>query len=218
MVPTLWRSRAAMTSGTSSARRRQADIDAEPHQRADHLVTEGLRRHPEDDPVLLGPPAGLEHVTDRRRPRSLAAEAGEVVLPHEGGGSGVHRLEVERSPQVPHPVAGQGVGGGAGVDEVPVRPPRRGEAGVEPLRRLRGGQHRDLGAQHPVERPAQPFDIGDLRRLEAHHLVSGVDAGVGPARPGRLDRMPSTFSSAASSSLDGAPQGWRANPWNPDPS
>src|SRR5690606_16336497 len=67
----------------------QADIDAEPHQRADHLVTEGLRRHPEDDPVLLGPPAGLEHVTDRRRPRSLAAEAGEVVLPHEGGGSGV---------------------------------------------------------------------------------------------------------------------------------
>src|SRR5690606_14897687 len=129
----------------------EPDIDAEPHQRPHHLMTERPGLHPEDDAVILGPPSRLENLTHGRRPGPLSTEAGEVVLADEAGCGDVHRLEVEGTTEMPYPVARQRVGSGARVDEVAVRPPTGREPGVEPFGSFGSRQDRHLAPQHPIE-------------------------------------------------------------------
>src|SRR5690606_23669724 len=74
----------------------QPHVDAQPDQRPHHLMAERLGPDSEDHPLVLCPPARFEDVAHRRRPWSPATEAGEVVLPDEGGSSDVHCPQVER--------------------------------------------------------------------------------------------------------------------------
>ena len=177
-----------------------ADVDERADDRAHHLVAEGVGPDLEaqqstvvDIPGRLGP-AGLHH---RAHPRALRlalvhahapTERAEVVLTDDVCARGRHRVEVERTHDVPRVADEQRVRRRRVPHVVAVVPPARTEAGVEVVVGPRRGTHGDVGRTELVEPPDDAVEVGAVGQVARHHLTPRVHAGIGAAGARERDR------------------------------
>ena len=151
----------------------------------DHVPQERVRRDLELQVVAAPHPARVLDVPDEDVVLRLGGREGaEVVLAHERLGGRRQPLLVERARVPPRAPGLERRRPAPPVDPVAVAAGTGGEAGVEVVRRLRGGDHRDVVGQFGVERPGSPLGRRPTLDVEGRHLAERVHAGVGAARDG----------------------------------
>ena len=144
----------------------------------------GLDAHADEAAAALK----LEAADRTHGTRGLAlggAEAREVVLAHEAGGTLAHALDVERAEDPARQIVENGRAHGIVVNPVLVGARACGEARVEVVVDAPCPAHGDAGRQVRVE-AAHPAALGAVGlRLNAHHLLHGVHARIRATRAHR---------------------------------
>ena len=171
-----------------------ADRKQRPDQRTHHVVAERVGDDARNrDALGVALPVKAAQRAHRGRALPAPAEGGEVVLPDQRRGSGVHGGQVEPA-RVPEGVTpAQRVRRGEVVaDPVGVPAPERGKPGVEALRRRRYPPHPDVRRQRPGEAPrhgAGPGRPRVLGQIRVRDLPPRVHPGVGPPGHGQPRRL-----------------------------
>ena len=158
------------------------------HDASHHLAQERIACHVDRDHATL--PADPHPVEGPDRLSVLAAECGEVMPTDQGHRGPVHRRHIEPLPDT------QGVplaewAPRSVPDGVSVLPSHRSAAWLEPDLHPAQWPDRDIRRQHRPDGPTEHRGRDDPPAPgECDHLSTGVDPGIGPARPIDPDAVP----------------------------
>lgn len=119
----------------------------------------------------------------------IPREGRDIVCADQRPRRQVHRHDIERAAPVPHRTASEGWLNLAVPDMVPILPPCRVVAGMEPVWHDGEIHHTHIGQQHPVQTLPPRLRLTLAMHISVHHLPDRVNPGVCPTgeeRPNRL--------------------------------